>query len=144
MSSILQWPAWARRAPAALYTIALFYGGCADIGLPNAPEVPLDKIAHFAAFLGLEWLFELALGEGAAAPRRRAAVAMSAGVGGLLELTQAALPYRSAEWLDLLADTLGALAGAGLLMLLARWRPPRSRGIAAAAVRANDGAPSTR
>ncbi|MGK3974131.1 VanZ family protein [Sorangium sp. So ce118] len=126
MSSILSWPLWARRAPAALYTIALFYAGCADIGLPRAPEVPFDKITHFAAFLGLEWLLELALGETAAASRRRVAVAASAGVGGLLELVQAALPHRSAEWLDLLADALGALAGAGLLMLLARWRPPRA------------------
>ncbi|WP_437757153.1 VanZ family protein [Sorangium sp. So ce1389] len=126
MSSILPWPAWARRAPAALYTIALFYAGCADIGLPRVSEVPVDKISHFAAFLGLEWLLELALVETAAALRRRAAVAASAGVGGLLELVQAALPYRSAEWLDLLADTLGALAGAGLLILLARWRSPRA------------------
>ncbi|WP_159397089.1 VanZ family protein [Sorangium cellulosum] len=110
--------------PAALYTIALFYGGCADIGLPTMPEVPFDKITHFGAFLGLEWLLELALAEAAAAPRRRAAVTMSAGAGGLLELAQAALPYRSAEWLDLLADSLGALAGAWLLMLLVRWRTP--------------------
>ncbi|AUX42514.1 uncharacterized protein SOCE26_039470 [Sorangium cellulosum] len=124
MISILSWPAWARRVPAALYTIALFYGGCADIGLPTMPEVPFDKITHFGAFLGLEWLLELALAEAAAAPRRRAAVTMSAGAGGLLELAQAALPYRSAEWLDLLADSLGALAGAWLLMLLVRWRTP--------------------
>ncbi|KYF80748.1 hypothetical protein BE11_49745 [Sorangium cellulosum] len=126
MISILSWPTWARRAPAALFTIALFYFGCANIGLPRTPEVPLDKITHFAAFLGLEWLIELALVGTAAAARRRAAVAMSAGAGGLLELAQAALPYRSAEWLDLLADALGALAGAGLLMLLARSRSPRA------------------
>lgn len=126
MSSILAWPPWARRAPAALTTIVIFYLGCADIGLPRAPGVPLDKITHFFAFLGLEWLFELALAETAAASRRRAAVAGSAGAGGLLELAQAALPYRAAEWLDLLADTLGALAGAALLMLLARLRSPRA------------------
>ncbi|WP_437780854.1 VanZ family protein [Sorangium sp. So ce1097] len=126
MSSILAWPPWARRAPAALCTIAIFYLGCADIGLPRAPVLPLDKITHFFAFLGLEWLFELALAETAAASRRRAAVAGSAGAGGLLELAQAALPYRSAEWLDLLADTLGALAGAALLLLLARLRSPRA------------------
>ncbi|WP_437734443.1 VanZ family protein [Sorangium sp. So ce1335] len=126
MSSILTWPAWARRAPAVLCTAAIFYFGCANIGLPRVPEVPVDKLTHFAAFLGLEWLFELALFGVAAAARRRAAVAMSAGAGGLLELAQAALPYRTAEWLDLVADTLGALAGAGLLVLLARWRPPRA------------------
>jgi VanZ family protein len=96
------------------------------MGLPRTMELPLDKITHFAAFLGLEWLIELALLGMAGAARRRAAVAMSAGAGGLLELVQAALPHRSAEWLDLLADSLGALAGAGLLMLLARFRSPRA------------------
>ncbi|WP_433932696.1 VanZ family protein [Sorangium cellulosum] len=128
VSSILSLPAWARRTPAALYTIALFFFGCANIGLPRTVELPLDKITHFAAFLGLEWLIELALVGTAVAARRRAAVVMSAGTGGLLELTQAALPHRSAEWLDLLADSLGALAGAGLLTLLARWRSPRAAG----------------
>lgn len=125
MSAILSLPAWARRAPAALYTIALFFFGCANISLPRTTDLPFDKITHFAAFLGLEWLIELALVGTAVAARRRTAVAMSAGAGGLLELVQAALPHRSAEWLDLLADSLGALVGAGLLTLLARWRSPR-------------------
>lgn len=113
-----------RALPALLYSIAIFYGGVIDVGqLPDPRVVPADKLLHFAAFLGLEWLLELALLE--VRYRRPLAVALAALLGLVLEAVQAALPHRSAELWDLIADATGALAGALLLSLVARVRPLR-------------------
>ncbi len=53
---------------------------------------------------------------------RVAQVALCAGyatsIGGLLELWQALLPYRSAEWLDFVADAAGAAAASVMVLLL--------------------------
>lgn len=107
-----------------LYGGAIFYGGVIDVGpLPDPGLVPADKLLHFGAFLGFQWLVELALLEMASRPRRLLAVGIAAGVGIALEAVQAALPHRSAEMLDCVADTLGAVAGAALLAALARFRP---------------------
>jgi VanZ family protein len=43
--------------------------------------------------------------------------------GGLIELLQSFTPDRSAEAIDLLADWVGLLLGAGLAVLLERLRP---------------------
>ena len=113
-----------RVLPALLYTAAIFYGGVIDVGpLPDPRVIPADKLLHFAAFLGLEWLLELALLD--VRQRRPLAVAIAALLGLGLEAVQAALPHRSAELLDLVADATGALAGGLLLSLLARVRPLR-------------------
>ena len=42
--------------------------------------------------------------------------------GGLIELLQSFTPDRVAEAVDLLADWVGLLLGAGLAFLLERWR----------------------
>ncbi len=52
------------------------------------------------------------------------ALGMSVAVGGLLECVQALLPYRSAEWGDLIADSVGAALAAALLALAGRRGRP--------------------
>lgn len=113
-----------RRAPAVVYAAAVFYGGVIDIGtLPELPGLSADKVLHALAFFGLALLVELAFYELAPARRRLLGVLLSAGAGGLLELVQAALPYRSAELWDFGADILGALLAAGASWLA--WRVAR-------------------
>lgn len=88
-------------------------------GVPDAPGN--DKLHHFLAFAALVWPVV------ASQPRAALwAVPLAAGYGGVIELIQ---PHvgRHGEWADALANTLGALAGAGLgwaahRMLPARWR----------------------
>jgi VanZ family protein len=111
-----------RFALAVVYAVAVFWGGVIDVGpLPKLPEVPTDKVLHALVFLGLELVLELALVELQGWRRRAAAVLGSIVIGGLLELVQSALPYRSADVLDWAADALGAAVGALLSVLASRW-----------------------
>jgi VanZ family protein len=118
-----------RVLPAFAYALGIFYGGVIDIGpLPEDIGVPTDKLLHFAAFGSFEWLLELAFAELPARARVGLALAVAVGTGVALELVQAALPHRSAELLDCVADTLGALLGALVLHLaLARVIALRTR-----------------
>ena len=116
-----------RLALAFAYAVAVFWGGVMDVGpLPQLPEVPTDKVLHGFVFLGLELVLELALIDYSARRRRLAAVSGSVALGGLLELVQSALPYRSADWLDWLADAVGAAVGALLSVLASRWLSRRA------------------
>lgn len=101
------------------YAAAIFYGGVVNIGeLPQTRFIASDKLLHAGAFLGLEVLVEWALVGREARARRALALTAAIGLGGLLELVQAALPYRSADIWDLIADSVGALLGAlGLAVL---------------------------
>lgn len=102
-----------RALPALLYALGLFYGGVIDLGpLPKIPHLATDKLLHAGAFAGLAALIAFALPELPARKRQRVAAGASSAAGALLELFQSALPYRSAELLDLVADTLGAVLGA--------------------------------
>jgi VanZ family protein len=123
ISLLLRW----RTLPVWVYAIALFTGGVIDIGeLPGAKSLPSDKILHIACFFGLEVLIEWALPELVGRKRRLLAIGLSVGLGALLELVQAALPYRSAEFLDLAADALGACLGAlGVWVLTNALRAPQ-------------------
>lgn len=112
-----------RGVPAALYAVAIFYGGVINVGpLPTPEGVPSDKLLHFVVFGGFEWVLELALVDSTPGKRRVLAILLAVLVGILLELVQATLPTRSAEALDILADSLGALSAALLLFALARVR----------------------
>jgi glycopeptide antibiotics resistance protein len=116
-----------RLLPAALYAAAIFYGGLMDVReVPKLALLSPDKVLHLLAFLGLEMLLELGFSNLSKAKRRSAAVLLSVVLGAALEGVQAALPYRSAEFLDLVADALGALTGALLLAVIGRWFGARS------------------
>ncbi|MBI4323063.1 MAG: VanZ family protein [Candidatus Omnitrophica bacterium] len=88
---------------------------------PFSPETsralgPLDKLLHLCEYLLFAWcLVQTGMASGLRRTRACAmAFVVSVGYGALLEGVQAWLPYRRAEWGDLMADT----AGAGLGFLL--------------------------
>lgn len=103
----------------------IFYLGTEDGG-PNVQSLPgKDKLGHALAFglLAITQLWGLrafSLGS----PRLQPFIAVGAAttLGGVLELVQIALPTRTAEWLDLLADLGGAMAFVAALSLAF---PPR-------------------
>lgn len=110
-----------RALPALLYGLGIFYGGVIDIGpLPKIPHIATDKLLHALAFAGLSVLALFAQTEGSTRRRQLLAASVSIAVGGLLELVQTALPYRSGEWLDLVADAAGAILGVALVAWLIR------------------------
>ncbi|HET9955434.1 MAG TPA: VanZ family protein [Polyangiaceae bacterium] len=128
MSLLLRQP-WLRAVPAVVYAGLVFYGGTAQAPLlPPTPVLSSDKVLHGLAFAGLEGLFELWGLELQAKARRVAAVCASIALGGLLELVQLALPYRSADWFDWMADAIGAVFGALFITLLARTALARGLG----------------
>jgi VanZ family protein len=116
--------------PALLWTLALFIGG----GGPPPPQgadglmgIPYDKLMHVVAFGFLQWLVFRALRyELPKAPRLKlalAATALAAAIGVFLEVYQMALPDRSADAGDALADAIGAVIG---IVSNVRWRRGRT------------------
>jgi VanZ family protein len=87
---------------------------------PHEAELLWDKAEHFIAYFGLALMATLFWGI-----RRSLALVFLAVValGGILEILQAYVG-RDAEWADMLADTLGAMAGLGLGVLLLRRLGP--------------------
>lgn len=113
--------------PALVWTVALFFGG----GGPPPPEgpgeligIPSDKLLHAVAFLVLAVLSARAvryeLPNRARAWLVGLAVVVSVAVGVLLEVYQLALPDRSAEVADAVADSIGAVVGGVALLALKR------------------------
>jgi VanZ family protein len=110
-----------------VYAALIFGFGVADLGpLPVLEGVPLDKLEHLLAFGGFAWVVELSLLELSAFRRRVLALGTSSSCGLLLELVQSALPHRAAEFLDLLADVLGALLAVGTSALVSWWLGQRA------------------
>ncbi len=113
--------------PALLYVGVVFYFGSIAIDPLQIVSFDLkDKVLHALAFGGMHltqarafsFLFE------EWSPGRVAATAAVSTTffGGLLELWQAGLPYRSADPFDFLADAVGAAVAA-----LLWWRLSASR-----------------
>lgn len=106
-------------APAGLYLVALFYSGLIPLQSLPGPDFELkDKFWHLIAFGGLAGLLARAVAHfgRSALVASRAGAACSVALGGLLELLQSRTSYRSADWADFLADSLGA----GLAYLVLR------------------------
>lgn len=103
--------------PALLYVVAVFYMGSIAVDPPGELAFDWsDKVLHALAFGGMQ--FTLARAMRFSWPELSAervavrSVVTAAACGGVLELWQAALPHRSAELLDFVADAVGAgLAG---------------------------------
>ena len=120
--------------PTVAYVGVIFYTGL--VRVPRLPEVvgfiPTDKLLHALVFAGLALL--LARAERTfwlqMSTRARLTIAVFAAsfVGALLEVCQSIVPYRSAEFLDWLADTLGAICAAGLIALFLQLVPRRAHG----------------
>ena len=100
------------RLSIAAASLVIGYGVFAPAG--QAPSIlPWDKAEHFTAFFGL---MGLALVSFPRTPVWRLALALSF-AGGAIELIQA-LPFvhRDCDWKDWVADTLGVLSVAGIVI----------------------------
>jgi VanZ family protein len=109
--------------PAVAYAAAIFLGG--SIRISAAPSVEHgDKIVHALAFGGMQVLAFRALYYERPGMGRLAqlgwGVAAAGTVGGLLEIFQAFIPYRSADVLDWIADLVGAVVAAVVLRFVLR------------------------
>ena len=108
---------WVRRAGAWLFLPALVVVAWGEL-TPAPPQLVgdlfgWDKAEHFTAYFGLCLLASLGWG------LRRSLVWILLGVvllGGALEILQT-MVGRDGEWLDELANSLGALAGLGVAAL---------------------------
>jgi VanZ family protein len=114
--------------PAIVYIVAIFWLGGARIPGPFVPPqgIPVDKIEHAFAF-GLMQVFlwrALRYEFPALSPERQswAAALLASAFGGILELYQASIPYRSADVWDFVADAIGASITA---ILVLRWTQPQ-------------------
>ena len=119
--------------PAVAYAGAIFYGGLVRIGrLPQVGFVATDKLLHALAFGGLALLIARAVHwvrpRGTLLRKLALGCAGSSSLGMLLEVCQAFTAYRSADVMDWLADTLGALLSVGLVFTLFTCIPRRAHG----------------
>jgi VanZ family protein len=116
-----------RVLPAAFYALLLFVGG--SIPSDGGGSSVSDKWLHFIGFMPMAVLSERAISAlyPALKPRLRllSGAAVSSGIGVLLELWQLALPYRSAEIADWVADTLGSLLAVALVAVYRRAQVAR-------------------
>lgn len=80
---------------------------------PGTPGSSLDKPVHLCEYLLLAWCTAQAARASRWPLRQIASLAVIGPVayGVLLEAVQSVLPYRSAEWLDVLSNTIGAMVG---------------------------------
>lgn len=87
-----------------------------------------DKLAHIGMFAVYGWLWSIALARytGRPRPAMLQGLAISALFGVFVEVMQWLIfVRRSAEWADIIADAIGALAGAALFYLVYSpvWKP---------------------
>jgi VanZ family protein len=120
-------------APAVGYTGAVFYSGLIRLGpLPEVGFIATDKLLHAVVFGGLALL--IARAARVLLPRSPIGRRLSFGVfgasflGALLEVCQMFVPYRSAEFLDWLADTVGACCAVAAFALFLQLVPRRAHG----------------
>jgi VanZ family protein len=119
--------------PAGVYACGIFYAGLVRMGaLPEVGFVAIDKLLHALVFGGLSLLLARLVHYF----RARVSLAKKLWLGGagssllglLLELCQSFTAYRSADALDWLADTVGALLAIGLAFVLFARFPRRAHG----------------
>jgi VanZ family protein len=120
---------WSFRVwPALLDAALILVVGSLPMAPPGAEKVS-DKTLHAIAFGIFAWLASRAVRFLRPAGSRAGALlvgfAASVALGGGLELWQMLLPYRSSEWLDFVADALGALLA--VTLTAAVWRLGRAR-----------------
>lgn len=120
MTTVARRRDWLWPAVAIVYTVLVFVGGT----MPGGPPKPdgHDKVLHALAFGGQFFVFAGAgrvLGLGA--PRSvPIAAALALASGAALEIWQAFLPYRTAEWMDFVADGVGVGLAVALWSVIAR------------------------
>lgn len=120
----LRRPGWLLAlAPALCATVAILVFGLAQPPTEHDHTFQVsDKTQHFAVFLLVGYCYIRAAKHlyptKSAIVQRVQAASAAVGLGALLEVLQSRLPYRSAEFLDLVADAAGvgcAVLGASLV-----------------------------
>ncbi|WP_280564605.1 MULTISPECIES: VanZ family protein [unclassified Chromohalobacter] len=97
-------------------SVAVIAWGSLTPGAEMPQDLPWDKFNHFIAYAGLAALLRLG------GLRAVTALGLAVGYGLLVEGLQLGVPGRSgADWADVLANTLGALAAVGAC----HWLLPR-------------------
>lgn len=114
--------------PAITYAAGVFYGGLVRMNsLPEVGFVPTDKLLHAAVFAGLTLFIARAVrfffAHATLAKCLWLGALGASLLGALLEVCQAFVPYRSADPLDWVADTVGAGLALGILFVLSRIVP---------------------
>jgi VanZ family protein len=96
--------------------LILIAGAVAYLALSPAPPVLIDtgwdKANHTLAFASMAFTAFLSCRSSNA--KRAFLMFVLFGYGGLIEILQASVPNRTADWADLLADTVGIAAGAAV------------------------------
>jgi VanZ family protein len=104
--------------PAAVALVVMFWAGLIPLDSLPGPDFELnDKVWHLVAFGGLAGLLSRAavhFGRPQLLAARDAALCATA-LGGVIELLQSLSPFRSADWADFLADSLGTALAYGVL-----------------------------
>ena len=94
--------------------------------LPEAPMSNFDKLVHALMFLGLSGAvffdctryLRQSIG---GLPVFLGSLLFPVLMGGLIEIVQTFLPYRTGDWWDFFYDAIGAMAGYLLALLINRW-----------------------
>lgn len=90
-----------------IYTLMIILGSLIKVPAVDVGIQYNDKLIHFMAYFILAgWFMQLYQQQST----RMQIVLLSLGLGLLLELMQGIISYRSFEWIDALANTLGALS----------------------------------
>lgn len=109
--------------------VGIFWLGMAPLPPGEVPMPSNDKVGHALAFfvvaLAQYWLYLTLFPETRGivrAARSRAGLATlgATSLGGALELAQLTVPARQAEFGDLVADFVGAVIGAALMLVVFR------------------------
>ncbi len=116
------WKKIARWSVTLAYAVGVYYLSVVPGGGPEFFPYQ-DKVLHFALYAGLAFLFVWSLRITNLrfwphVPLLAAALAVA--YGALNEVNQLRIPYRSAEFLDVVANTLGAALGACVGALAAK------------------------
>jgi VanZ family protein len=82
---------------------------------PLAESNHVDKLVHFAVFLGFALLFYI---DHASRPGWTLLISFAFAAG--IELVQWALPYREGDWWDFVAGAAGATVGTFFVLLIER------------------------
>lgn len=105
-------------APAVFALAVMFWAGLIPLHSLPGPDFALaDKVWHLAAFGGLAGLLSRVLVHfrRPALVAARDAVLCATALGGVLEVLQSFTPFRSADWADFAADSLGSALAYGVL-----------------------------
>lgn len=122
--------AW-RIAAVAWTAIVVAFGVLPTQGMVHAIAEGRDSLltsaGHFVEYAILAFVLAVALDAWRVGQRALVGAGLAAGLGALIELVQAALPYRDCQLSDALINVAGAGAGLAVFSLAARSRARRRR-----------------